>query len=159
LPTGLTLQRKTPTPIHARHTTAAASVSPTYSQNRMGCAERDIQKPGKTPRRSATIAVATAPTPAMAGITSALWLSYIDDGTFTAIRLSRTRSVKGYPQMARHHYTKKTRGGRLIERAMEYPSRGEAGIASLRLIRQHGLDAVAVVTVERELRAGDLLLR
>jgi hypothetical protein len=62
--------------------------------------------------------------------------------------------------MARHHYTvvsKKTRGGRLIERATEYPSRGEADIASLGLIRQHGLDAVAAVTVERELHAGDLL--
>ncbi len=62
--------------------------------------------------------------------------------------------------MARHHYTivsKKTRGGRLIERATEYPSRGEADMASLRLIRQHGLDAVAAVTVDRELVVGDVL--
>jgi hypothetical protein len=62
--------------------------------------------------------------------------------------------------MARHHYTivsKKTRGGRLIEHATEYPSRGEAEIGSLRLIRQHGLNAVAAVTVERELSAGDML--
>jgi hypothetical protein len=62
--------------------------------------------------------------------------------------------------MARHHYaivTKPTRGGRRIEVAHEYRSRGEADIASLRLVAHHGIDAVAAVTVERELSAGDLL--
>jgi hypothetical protein len=62
--------------------------------------------------------------------------------------------------MARRHYaivSKKTRGGRVVEQAVEHPSRSEADIASLRLMREHGFSAVAAVTVERELRAGDLL--
>jgi hypothetical protein len=60
----------------------------------------------------------------------------------------------------RHHFAivaRRTKQGRRIEYALEYPSRGEANIASLRLIRQHGLDAVDAVTVERKLTVGDVL--
>jgi hypothetical protein len=62
--------------------------------------------------------------------------------------------------MARHHYaivTKKTRGGRLVEVAHEYRSRGEADIASLRLVAYHPPDRVLAVTVERDLAVGDVL--
>jgi hypothetical protein len=60
----------------------------------------------------------------------------------------------------RHHFAivaKRTKQGRRIEYALEYPSRGEADIASLRLIRQHGPDAVDAVTVERRLAVRDVL--
>jgi hypothetical protein len=64
--------------------------------------------------------------------------------------------------MVRRHYatvTKQVRGGRRVELAHEYRSRGEADIASLRLVAYHGIVAVAAVTVERELSAGDVLPR
>lgn len=72
----------------------------------------------------------------------------------------RAAAALRFLAMARHHYaivTKKTRVGRLVELAHEYRSRGEADIASLRLVFHHGIDAVAAVTVERELSAGDVL--
>jgi hypothetical protein len=53
----------------------------------------------------------------------------------------------------RHHFAivaKRTKQGRRIEYALEYPTRGEADKASLRLVAHHPIDAADAVTVERK---------
>jgi hypothetical protein len=61
---------------------------------------------------------------------------------------------------ARRHYAfavKKVQGGYEVDHVAEYPSRGEADKASLTLLGRRG--SGEAITLDRELRSGDLLDR
>jgi len=59
---------------------------------------------------------------------------------------------------ARRHYAftvKKVKGGFEVANVLEYPSRGEANLASLRLVGRYG--SGEAITLDRELHNGDVL--